>query len=130
VLYERARVSESIEFRFRAGSIELLPGQESQLQRAVAEMKELLRMAEGDKSGMNITIEVHAHTDTIGTELYNLKLRESRAKVMSHWLANSGVDMRRLRPVAPLQFEQERIDRAASFRVVITAGLNGLQGSR
>ncbi|HMY59365.1 MAG TPA: hypothetical protein PK472_13970, partial [Pseudomonadota bacterium] len=76
-----------------------------------------------DTSGMNVTIEVHAHTDPLGSELYNLKLRESRAKMMRHWLANAGVDMRRLKAVAPLEFEQEKSERAASFRVVITGGL-------
>ncbi len=122
VLHERALVLESIEFRFRAGSVELLPGQEDQLQRAVGVMKELVQLVENDQTGMNVTIEVHAHTDPIGTELYNLKLRESRAKMMRHWLASAGVDMRRLKPVAPLQFEQEKAERAASFRVVITGG--------
>ncbi len=122
VLHDRAQVLESIEFHFRAGSVELLPGQEEQLQRAVSVMKELVQLVDNDQTGMNLTIEVHAHTDPIGTELYNLKLRESRAKMMRHWLASAGVDMRRLKPVAPLQFEQEKAERAASFRVVITGG--------
>ena len=123
VLHEKAQELESIEFRFRAGSIELLPGQEAQLERAVSTMKELVKLVETDTSGMNVTIEVHAHTDPLGSELYNLKLRESRAKMMRHWLANAGVDMRRLKAVAPLEFEQEKSERAASFRVVITGGL-------
>lgn len=130
VLYDRARIIEAIDFRFRAGSIELLPGQESQFQKAVTELKQLLALADGDRTGMNVTVEVHAHTDTIGDELYNLKLRESRAKVMSHWLASAGIDMRRLRPVVPLQFEQERSERATSFRVIITGGINHREGAR
>ena len=107
VLYEKSQELESIEFRFRAGSIELIPGQEAQLERAVSTMKELVKLVETDTSGMNVTIEVHAHTDPLGSELYNLKLRESRAKMMRHWFANAGVDMRRLKAVAPLEFEQE-----------------------
>ncbi|MBL9003239.1 MAG: OmpA family protein [Myxococcales bacterium] len=120
ILMERARALEAIVFHFRAGSIELVPGQEAQQSKALAEIKEILRMAQHDDS-LDVTIEVYAHTDTIGDELYNLRLRESRAKQMRVWLANAGIDMRKLRAVAPLQFEQERAERAASFRVVVTA---------
>lgn len=122
VLSARARKIEDIEIRFRAGSIELMPGQDAGIARAVAEMRELLRIAAEDKGGMQITIEIHAYTDDIGNELYNLKLRESRAKIMHHWLASAGVDERHLRAVAPLEFERERSARAAGFRIVITAG--------
>jgi outer membrane protein OmpA-like peptidoglycan-associated protein len=133
-VYERlmahAHVIESIELRFRAGSIELLPGQEAELKRAVDEMHELLKIADQDQTGMQVTIEIHAYTDDIGNELYNLKLRESRAKVMRFWLSSAGIDMRYLRPVAPLEFERERSMRAASFRIVITGGHSGRERAR
>ena len=122
VLIEKAKSIEAIEFKFRAGSVELTPGQESLLVRAVAEMKELLRLAEADRTGLDITIEVHAYTDEIGGETYNQKLRESRAREMSLWLGNAGVDTRRLKPVVPTPEEKTRIDRAASFHVVIAKG--------
>lgn len=130
VLSARARKIEDIEIHFRAGTIELLPGQDAGIARAVAEMRELLRMAAEDKGGMQITIEIHAYTDDIGNELYNLKLRESRAKIMHHWLASAGVDERHLRAVAPLEFERERSARAAGFRIVITAGANAKGNGR
>ena len=120
ILMERARALEAIVFHFRAGSIELIPGQDEQQQKALAEIKEILRMAQQDES-LDVTIEVYAHTDTIGDALYNLRLRESRAKQMRVWLSSAGIDMRKLRAVAPLQFEQERAERAASFRVMVTA---------
>ncbi|TXH23866.1 MAG: hypothetical protein E6Q99_07445 [Elusimicrobia bacterium] len=120
ILMERARALEAIVFHFRAGSIELLPGQDEQQQKAQTEIKEILHMAQQDES-LDVTIEVYAHTDTIGDALYNLRLRESRAKQMRVWLSSAGIDMRKLRAVAPLQFEQERAERAASFRVVVTA---------
>ena len=120
VLMERAHALEEIVFHFRPGSIELVPGQEAQQQRALTEIKEILHMAQGDES-LDVTIEVYAHTDTIGDALYNLRLRESRAKQMRIWLSKADIDMRKLRTVAPLQFEQERSERAASFRVVVTA---------
>jgi len=124
VLSARARKIEAMEIRFRAGTIELLPGQDADISRAVAEMRDLLRLAAEDKGGMQIMIEIHAYTDDIGNELYNLKLRESRARIMHHWLASAGVDERHLRAVAPLEFERERSARAAGFRIVITAGVN------
>jgi OOP family OmpA-OmpF porin len=120
ILMERARALEAIVFHFRAGSVELIPGQEEQQAKALAEIKEILRMAQKDET-LDVTIEVYAHTDAIGDALYNLRLRESRAKQMRVWLSNAGIDMRKLRAVAPLQFEQERVERAASFRVVVTA---------
>ena len=129
VLMERARVLEAIVFHFRAGSIELMPGQEAQQQQALAQVKEILQMAGQDQS-LDVTIEVHAHTDGIGDELYNLRLRESRAKQMRHWLSSGGIDMRKLKAVAPLQFEQERTERAASFRVVVTASPAAKKRSR
>jgi OOP family OmpA-OmpF porin len=129
ILMERAHALEAIVFHFRAGSIELIPGQAAEQARAVAEMKEILRMAAGDPS-LDVTIEVYAHTDSIGDELYNLRLRESRAKQMRYWLASAGIDMRKLRAVAPLQFEIERQERAASFRVVVTETAHGKKRSR
>ena len=129
VLMERARVLEAIVFHFRAGSVELVPGQESQQQQALDQIKEILRMASQDET-LDVTIEVHAHTDAIGDELYNLRLRESRAKQMRYWLSSGGIDMRKLKAVAPLQFEQQRTERAASFRVVVTAGAAAKKRSR
>lgn len=119
LLADKARRVEAIEFTFRAGSTELLPGQESKLASAVAEMKELLRMADPDRSGLLITIEVIAYTDPIGTVEYNQKLRESRANEMRLWLSNAGVDARHLKPVVIGPDKLARIDRAASFHVVI-----------
>ncbi len=119
LLADKARKIEAIEFKFRAGSAELIPGQESQLASAVAEMKELLRLAEPDRSGLLITIEVIAYTDPIGTVDYNQKLRESRAKEMRLWLSNAGVDARHLKPVVIGPEQLTRVDRAASFHVVI-----------
>ena len=110
VLIEKAKTIEAIEFKFRAGSVELTPGQESLLVRAVAEMKELLRLAEADRTGLDITIEVHAYTDEIGGEAYNQKLRENRAREMSLWLGNAGVDTRRLKPVVPTPVSYTHLD--------------------
>ncbi len=129
ILMERAHALEAIVFQFRAGSIELLPGQAEQQARAVAEMKEILRLAQSDPS-LDVTIEVHAHTDAIGDEIYNLRLRESRAKQMRFWLSSAGIDMRKLRAVAPLQFEIERTERAASFRVVVTENVAAKKRAR
>jgi outer membrane protein OmpA-like peptidoglycan-associated protein len=130
VLSARARVIEAIEVHFRAGSVELLPGQDVEIQRAIKEMRELLRLAEAERTGLQIMIEIHAYTDDIGNELYNLRLRESRAKVMWHWLAAGGVDERHLKAVAPLDFERERSARAAGFRIAITAGARGPKRAR
>ena len=92
-------------------------------------MKEILRLAQSDPS-LDVTIEVHAHTDAIGDEIYNLRLRESRAKQMRFWLSSAGIDMRKLRAVAPLQFEIERTERAASFRVVVTENVAAKKRAR
>lgn len=130
LLTDKARRVEAIEFSFRAGSAELLPGQESKLALAVAEMKELLRLADPDRSGLLITIEVIAYTDPIGTVEYNQKLRESRATEMRQWLSTAGVDARHLKPVVIGPDQKARIDRAASFHVVISEPKAGQEDAK
>lgn len=118
-LQAQARKIEAVDVQFRAGTIELLPDQAQRIQEAATDIRELLRIAATAPS-LQVTVELLAFTDNIGNELYNLKLRESRAQAMYHTLSRAGIDVRHLRAVAPLQFEQTRSARAAGFRVVIT----------
>ncbi len=109
---------EGMELQFRAGTSELLPGQEAVLKRAVDEILSLIELAR-QAHGIRPMVEVHAYTDDIGTPAYNQKLRESRASFMLSMLLAAGVPAEHLRSVLPLDLEHERRDRAAGFRIVI-----------
>ena len=44
----------------------------------------------------SVVIELHGHTDFIGTEAYNMKLSERRAKAAYNYLAKKGIDKDRM----------------------------------
>jgi len=48
------------------------------------------------KTDKNITIEVGGHTDNIGSETYNIKLSERRAKAVALYLIEKGIDKSRV----------------------------------
>lgn len=58
---------------------------------------ELNRLAETMKQNPTVEIEIGGHTDDIGSDLDNLKLSEERAKKVSFYLYNKGVEFARMR---------------------------------
>ncbi len=75
----------------------------------------------------DVTIEVQGHTDSLGTDAYNLGLSERRSIAVKRYLAGRGVNGGRLRPVgygesAPIAdnstAEGQEENRRVEFRVV------------
>lgn len=110
------RVTLSSDVLFETGSAVLSLAAESQL-------GGVLRLA-ADGHG---SVEVIGHTDSDGTEEYNLALSERRAGAVADWLASRGVDRSRLvvsgrgesEPVAP---NDSATHKAANRRVTVSVG--------
>ncbi|WBL44162.1 OmpA family protein [Algoriphagus halophytocola] len=60
---------------------------------------ELNRLAKILVDNPTIKIELHSHTDSRGTNSYNLKLSEKRAKAAIEYLIEMGIDSNRLDPI-------------------------------
>jgi OOP family OmpA-OmpF porin len=61
-----------------------------------------VRLDEGAKMLMEhsaLTVEVAGHTDAVGSDAYNQKLSERRAKSVASYLESKGVDPAHLAPV-------------------------------
>jgi len=75
-----------------------------------ASLDELVEMM---KAHPDMVIEIRAHTDDKGTERYNQRLSQARAKSCVAWLISKGIDKNRLQangygatqPVAPNKHE-------------------------
>lgn len=60
---------------------------------------ELDRLVKILKDNPTIKIELHSHTDSRGTNAYNLKLSDKRAKAAIAYLIEYGIDQSRLQPI-------------------------------
>ncbi len=58
--------------------------------------KELRKVVQLLKNNPNVTIELSAHTDNIGSDKYNLKLSKARAKSSSNYLISKGISYKRI----------------------------------
>jgi len=89
---------------------------------------ELDRLAVILERNPTLRILIGAHTDTNGTEAYNIKLSNNRAKAVVEYLKQKGIDPRRLTWVGygesqPLIYpelsdEDEQANRRAEFRIL------------
>jgi outer membrane protein OmpA-like peptidoglycan-associated protein len=89
---------------------------------------ELDRLAVILERNPTLRILIGAHTDTNGTEAYNIKLSNNRAKAVVEYLRQKGIDPRRLTWVGygesqPLIYpelsdEDEQANRRAEFRIL------------
>lgn len=69
---------------------QLVPQQDGILKSLARDFKSLLQTAKTLEQP--ITVLVEGHTDTIGSELINLSVRETRAKAVISILAKQGID--------------------------------------
>lgn len=60
---------------------------------------ELNRLVKILQDNPTIKIELHSHTDSRGTNAYNLKLSDKRAKAAIEYLIENGIDQSRLQPI-------------------------------
>ncbi len=57
---------------------------------------ELAKVVEVLKDYPRMKIDVRSHTDSRGSDAYNLKLSERRAKSTAQWIVNQGIDISRI----------------------------------
>ena len=77
-----------------------------------------------------MTVEVYGHTDSIGTDEYNQRLSENRAKAVVDYISNHGVSPSRVRSYGygekyPIDNNSTEVGRFRNRRVefdVITIG--------
>ena len=91
--------------------------------------KELDRLLELLEKNPSIRVEISAHTDDVGSNQYNLKLSQRRAKAVVNYLVEKGVDPRRLiakgygetKPLVPNDSEEHRaMNRRVEFKILKT----------
>lgn len=71
---------------FETGSSKLLPSSDPELNKLVWTLR----------NNSNMYIEIHGHTDDVGTDEYNQQLSEDRAKAVYQYLIDRGIDAVRL----------------------------------
>jgi outer membrane protein OmpA-like peptidoglycan-associated protein len=88
---------------------------------------ELEKIVEFMTDNQTVSIEIEGHTDDQGSESYNQKLSENRAKAVYEYLLTNGVDQERLsfkgygmeQPIVPNNSEENRqLNRRIDFRVI------------
>jgi outer membrane protein OmpA-like peptidoglycan-associated protein len=102
---------------FEFGKYDLLEDSFSELKRVIKLMNE----------NPGIKIEISGHTDDVGTPKSNLALSLNRAKSVSKFLADGGIDLDRLivrgfgqsQPVAPNDTDENRqMNRRVEFKIL------------
>lgn len=106
---------DNVQFEF--DKAELLPGYEKELEKLVDLMTDF----------PYLRVEIEGHTDDQGSDEYNLKLSDARAKAVVDYLLKKKVEQERLswkgygesKPLAPNDSEANRaINRRVEFRVI------------
>jgi outer membrane protein OmpA-like peptidoglycan-associated protein len=57
---------------------------------------ELNKLAEILKNNINTSVNIVGHTDSVGSDAYNLNLSKQRAEAVVNYLINKGIDGKRL----------------------------------
>jgi len=88
---------------------------------------ELNRVVKLLKENPSIEIEMSAHTDSYGTDEYNFKLSDNRAKSVREYIISQGIDPKRIisqgygesKPVAPNDTDANRqLNRRVEFKIL------------
>ena len=72
----------------------------------------------------NVYVEIQGHTDSVGSEEYNMKLGLQRAEVVRRYLAENGIPLHRINTISygetrPVQDNKTAQHRAENRRVVV-----------
>jgi len=89
-----------------------------------ASNNELNRISEILKENRNYIIEIAGHTDSVGTNEYNLILSKNRADAVKNYLINKGIESERIHSKGfgnafPVETNQTEEGRAKNRRVEI-----------
>ncbi len=100
---------------FEFNSAELRP-------ESIGELKRLLQLM---TENPNIKVEIAGHTDSVGSESYNLKLSRQRAEAVKQWLVEHGISPDRIKTVGygesqPVADNATEEGRAKNRRVTFT----------
>lgn len=113
LLYETVLSDDRV--KFSPDSSKLSPEAEALLREFVAKLK---------AANENVYLEIQGHTDSVGSEEYNLRLGEKRAEAVRRFLSAEGIPLHRMSVIsygesAPVAENKTREGRAANRRVAI-----------
>ncbi len=123
---------ESSVLLFPLGRAELEVGQDSNLQQAEKEIRELV--AQAARLGEAVSVDLIGHTDSTGVEATNLPLSQQRADQIRGSLLRNGVKEANLRPrgvgtTQPLRNEDtedgRRLNRSVTFKIYFSSASAG-----
>lgn len=83
---------------FFTQNAQLVPQQDAKLKTLVTEIKKLIKTAK--TINQTVAVLVEGHTDTSGSELINLYVRETRAKAIISLLSQQGIEKSQLQAVS------------------------------
>jgi peptidoglycan-associated lipoprotein len=113
LLYEITLTDEDVRFGFNQS--ELTDNARQTLESLLTQLK---------AENRNVYIEVQGHTDSFGTEEYNMKLGQERAEAVRRYLSENGIPLHRISTLSygetrPLTDNKSRKGRSTNRRVVI-----------
>jgi peptidoglycan-associated lipoprotein len=113
LLYEVTLTDEDVRFGFNQS--ELTDNARSILENLLTQLK---------SENKNVFIEVQGHTDSLGTEDYNMKLGQERADAVRRYLSENGIPLHRISTISygearPLTDNKSKKGRSTNRRVVI-----------
>jgi peptidoglycan-associated lipoprotein len=113
LLYEITLTDEDVRFGFNQS--ELTDNARNVLESLITQLK---------ADNRNVFIEVQGHTDSLGTEDYNMKLGQERSDAVRRYLSENGIPLHRISTISygetrPLTDNKSRKGRSTNRRVVI-----------
>lgn len=113
LLYEITLTDEDVRFGFNQS--ELTDNARNVLESLITQLK---------ADNRNVFIEVQGHTDSLGTEDYNMKLGQERSDAVRRYLSENGIPLHRISTISygetrPLTDNKSKKGRSTNRRVVI-----------
>ncbi|MCI0414986.1 OmpA family protein [bacterium] len=113
LLYEITLTDEDVRFGFNQS--ELTDNARNVLESLITQLK---------ADNRNVFIEVQGHTDSLGTEDYNMKLGQERSDAVRRYLSENGIPLHRISTISygetrPLTDNKTKKGRSTNRRVVI-----------
>jgi peptidoglycan-associated lipoprotein len=113
LLYEITLTDEDVRFGFNQS--ELTDNARNTLESLITQLK---------ADNRNVFIEVQGHTDSLGTEDYNMKLGQERSDAVRRYLSENGIPLHRISTISygetrPLTDNRSKKGRSTNRRVVI-----------
>jgi len=107
---------------FSEGTTELLPGEKNKLQNLIRQIKQLQEIA--TYLGVDVSMQINGHTNTIGSEQQNMILSKKRADVISAYVKSQGIKLNNI-SIAALgsnelfRGKDKKFNRRVTFKVLL-----------